>query len=152
MRLVINDLIISGSLLYKRCPIALPTCPVLWPVQSLICCVGFLSLKKILQHRVLFVFDIGCMRCPTQQLIPLPSPNIFGLQLVCFALLSEFMLQSQNCPELLVIWGRGLMPHMIRTDPSRLSRNADWMYFSCICSSPPPAAHHTYRHYKHGSS
>lgn len=83
-----------------------------------------------------------CMCSPTQQLLspppppplsPLPFPNIFGLQLVCFALLPEFRLQSQNRPWLLVFpvmrrrwrggWGgsRELIPPrhrcMIRMDP-----------------------------------
>ena len=61
----------------------------------------------LLQHRVFFVFVVlyvvSYPAAPSPPLSPLlPSPNIFGLQLVCFALLPEFRLQSQNRPWLLV--------------------------------------------------
>lgn len=46
-----------------------------------------------------------CLGCVVSAVLPsssLPSPLLSGLQLVCFALLPEFRLQSQKRPRLLV--------------------------------------------------
>lgn len=85
----------------------------------------------------------------------LPSPLLSSLlqtSLGCswfvFALLPEFRLQRQKLsfPSGCLCFRPGRQC-MIRTDPpSRLNRNADWMSSSCVCSSPPPAAHKQHAH------
>lgn len=123
----------------------------------------------ILQHSVLFVlvvlYVLSYPAAPSPPLSPLlPSPNIFGLQLVCFALLPEFRLQSQNRPWLLVFpvmrrkerggESKELKPpghqRMIRTDPfqaqSECRLNVLLLYLQQPPSCSPPTPHTLYAH------
>lgn len=112
----------------------------------------------ILQHSALFVLVVlYVLSYPVAPFPSLPSPNIFGLQLVCFALLPEFRLQSQNRTRLLVFpvmrgrrrWVKELMPpgcwRMIRTDPlqaqSECRLNVLLVSAAAAPSCSPPSPH-----------
>lgn len=137
--------------------IALPACHVFWQLQSLICCM--LALLCLLSFFFILQQCFVCLSCVVCAVLPsssfsLPSPNIFGLQLECFALLPEFRLQSQKSSPAACISGDVEGGNQSHWDlgtwsgqtPSRLSRNADWMSFSCICQAPllqPTTCMHT---------
>lgn len=90
---------------------------------------------------------LGCVVCavlPSSSFpspLLLPSPNIFGLQLVCFVLLSEFRLQSQIQPGCLCLRWFGEGVNAVRTPAHDKDRPpSDSIGMQIECPSPVSAA------------